>query len=132
LLQASSSSGALSGNMMVCLIWLVYVYQFWLDNKQSMLELIAKVHMGVKGLVVNSDGWGVGGATVSVKGIDKNVSTSTRGEYWRLLEPGYNYTLTASAPGFSNSDPVTVFVAGPEEGLPSTATVQHLFLRSLT
>ena len=58
-----------------------------------MVELIARVHMGVKGLVVNSDGWGVGGATVTVEGIDKNVTTSRRGEYWRLLLPGYNYTM---------------------------------------
>ena len=49
--------------------------------------------MGVKGLVVNSNGWGVAGATVLVEGIEKNVSASKRGEYWRLLLPGYNYTL---------------------------------------
>ena len=59
----------------------------------SMVELLARVHMGVKGLVVNSNGWGVAGATVSVEGIEKNVSASKRGEYWRLLLPGYNYTL---------------------------------------
>ena len=59
----------------------------------SMVELLARVHMGVKGLVVNSNGWGVAGATVLVEGIEKNVSASKRGEYWRLLLPGYNYTL---------------------------------------
>ena len=45
-----------------------------------MVELIARVHMGVKGLVVNSDGWGVGGATVTVEGIDKNVTGNRWGE----------------------------------------------------
>ena len=58
-----------------------------------MLELIARAHMGVKGLVVDEEGWGVAGATVTVDGIDKNITSSARGEYWRLLVPGQNYTL---------------------------------------
>ena len=70
--------------------------QHWLDNKDSMVALLSKSHMGVKGLVVNSIGWGVAGATVTVEGIDKNVTSSGRGEYWRLLVPGYNYTLVKS------------------------------------
>jgi len=107
------------------------LHQHWLDNKDSMVALLSKSHMGVKGLVVNSNGWGVAGATVTVEGIDKNVTSSGRGEYWRLLVPGYNYTLTASAPGFAPSQPVTVFVAEPEPGQPIRATVHHLFLKDL-
>ena len=58
-----------------------------------MVELLSRAHMGVKGLVVDSNGWGVARAIVTVEGIDKNITSSGRGEYWRLLVPGYNYTL---------------------------------------
>jgi len=107
------------------------LHKYWINNKQSMVELLARAHIGVKGLVVDSNGWGVAGAIVSVEGIEKNVTSSRRGEYWRLLLPGFNYTLMASAPGFSESDPVTVFVAEPEDGQHITATVQHLFLQKM-
>ena len=42
-------------------------------------------------------------------GIDKNVRTSSRGEYWRLLVPG-TYTVFARAEGFQPSLPEIVDV----------------------
>lgn len=43
-------------------------------------------------------GEGVKGIYVSVEEIRYNVTTSDRGEYWRLLMPG-NYTLVAQGYG---------------------------------
>jgi carboxypeptidase D len=43
---------------------------------------------GVRGVVRDRDGAGVAGAVVMVAGIEKNVTTTEKGEYWRLLAPG--------------------------------------------
>lgn len=42
---------------------------------------------------------GLEGIFVSVKEINYNVTTSSRGEYWRLLMPG-TYTLVAKGFGY--------------------------------
>lgn len=53
---------------------------------------------GVKGLVLNEHGDAVLDADVIVEGINHNVTTSNRGEYWRLLLPG-TYDIYAVAYG---------------------------------
>lgn len=42
------------------------------------------------------------GATIEVKGIDHDIYTSDRGEYWRLLNPG-KYLVRARAWGYVNN-----------------------------
>ncbi|XP_043214130.1 carboxypeptidase D-like [Amphibalanus amphitrite] len=71
----------------------------WSNNKEALLSYMEAVHMGVKGLVLDANNDPIHGAYVSVEGIDYNVTTTERGEYWRLLLPG-EYTLIASAVGF--------------------------------
>lgn len=56
------------------------------------------VHWGVKGVVMNDRGEAVLDADVVVEGIAHNVTTSNRGEYWRLLLPG-TYEMYAVAYG---------------------------------
>ena len=78
-----------------------YLNKEWERNKRSMLEYLKQVHRGVKGLVYTSyhdditkDELTVqSNAVVSVTNsggdlIRKQVSSSDRGEYWRLLMPG--------------------------------------------
>lgn len=70
--------------------------QEWLNNRNSLLNYLAAVHSGVKGLVIDQTGEPVSQAVISVDGIDNNVTTTTNGEYWRLLVAG-NYTLRVAA-----------------------------------
>ncbi|KAL3082721.1 hypothetical protein niasHS_010523 [Heterodera schachtii] len=66
----------------------------WAQNRFSLLAFMEAVHGGVKGLVHNEKDKPIANAMVSLVtgGTGKNVTTSTLGEYWRLLPPG-NYTL---------------------------------------
>lgn len=73
---------------------------YWEQNRRALLQFIHQVHTGVKGTVSDiGDGTGIPNATVSVQGIDHNITTAHTGDYWRLLTPG-TYTLTVSAPGY--------------------------------
>ena len=76
----------------------------WDNNRESLLQFLETADSGVKGLVLNSSGQPVAGATVGVLHDDddddeeawagKNVTSSSRGEYWRLLLPGrYNLRI---------------------------------------
>ena len=64
-----------------------------------------QVHRGVKGLVKDSSGKPVEGATVIVLRkndskwslLRKSVTTSSRGEFWRLLIPSEDFTWFAVA-----------------------------------
>ncbi|XP_040152516.1 carboxypeptidase D [Anopheles arabiensis] len=81
----------------------------WNKNKRSLLEYMKLVHVGVKGLVTDSAGYPIKDADVIVSGIDRNMRTSERGEYWRLLTPG-QYNVRVEAVGYYPSEPVTVQV----------------------
>ncbi|XP_056640520.1 carboxypeptidase D [Diorhabda sublineata] len=94
----------------------------WANNKESLLTFMESVHWGVKGLVRNEHGDAVLDADVVAEGIPHNVTTSNRGEYWRLLLPG-RYKMYAVAYGYQQSDPIEVIV---EEG---KTTVQNFTLK---
>lgn len=58
--------------------------------------------MGVKGIVSDSlTKTPIEGATLVVEGIRHNITTTNRGEYWRLSLPGV-YAITASAVGYES------------------------------
>ncbi|XP_076001312.1 carboxypeptidase Z isoform X2 [Genypterus blacodes] len=78
----------------------VELYPEWKRNKEALLSFMESVHRGLKGVVRDVDGNGIKGATVSVKGIRKDVTTAEDGDYWRLLNPG-THILTATAKGYS-------------------------------
>ncbi|XP_022710444.1 carboxypeptidase D-like isoform X2 [Varroa jacobsoni] len=74
--------------------------QEWNDNWRSLIGYMEQVHMGIKGLIRNRDSMApVKQATVAVEGIKHNVTSSLRGEFWRLLLPG-TYNITVTAPGY--------------------------------
>jgi len=84
----------------------------WRDNKEALIGYIELIHSGVKGTVVDKNGSRVSGATIKVSGIGKEMKTTQRGEFWRVLAPG-SYTVTAVGPGGRGaSKPERVSVGG--------------------
>uniref|UniRef100_A0A6P7FUX0 Carboxypeptidase D n=1 Tax=Diabrotica virgifera virgifera TaxID=50390 RepID=A0A6P7FUX0_DIAVI len=96
--------------------------QEWANNKEALLTFMESTHWGVKGLVRNENGDAVLDADVVVVGITHNVTTSNRGEYWRLLLPG-RYQMYAVAFGYQPSETLNVTV---EEG---KTVIQHFELK---
>ncbi|XP_067866654.1 carboxypeptidase D-like [Heterodontus francisci] len=75
--------------------------QYWGHNKQSLLEYMKLVHLGVKGQVMSSNGQPISGASVHIAGRTnlKAYNTTKDGEYFRLLVAGI-YQIEVSAPGY--------------------------------
>uniref|UniRef100_A0A3B4BJA9 Peptidase M14 domain-containing protein n=1 Tax=Periophthalmus magnuspinnatus TaxID=409849 RepID=A0A3B4BJA9_9GOBI len=69
----------------------------WEKNREAMLIFLEQVHRGIRGIVKDEQGNPIGNATISVEGVNHDVTT---GDYWRLLNPG-EYRVTARAEGFS-------------------------------
>lgn len=96
----------------------------WQKNKESLLSFTEAVHWGVKGLVTNKKGKPIQDANIIVQGINHNVTTTARGEYWRLLRPG-TYKISAAAYGYVYTHthlyynrPHTLMWAWPQSGAP--------------
>lgn len=77
--------------------------KYWATNIDSLIRFINAAHLGVHGFVLDQQGRPIVGATVSVLGISKNVTSHIAGDYWRLLTPNSFYTLTASKDGHHSS-----------------------------
>ncbi|XP_076646852.1 carboxypeptidase D svr isoform X1 [Halictus rubicundus] len=83
--------------------------EYWMLNKESLIKYFEQAHLGVKGLVRDINGHPIEAANIIVDGIDHNISTTNRGEYWRLLLPG-TYSIHAEAWGYQPSETVRVTV----------------------
>ncbi|XP_015114508.1 carboxypeptidase D [Diachasma alloeum] len=88
--------------------------EHWRLNKESLIKYLEQANIGFKGLVVDTEGRPIEAAQVGVDGINRNVTTTNHGEYWRLLLPG-EYDVYASAWGYKRSDfkKIRVEVGGP-------------------
>uniref|UniRef100_A0A8C6P349 AE binding protein 1 n=1 Tax=Nothobranchius furzeri TaxID=105023 RepID=A0A8C6P349_NOTFU len=85
----------------------------WEKNREAMLTFMEQVHRGIRGIVKDLQGNPIANATISIEGVNHDVTTAPAGDYWRLLNPG-EYRVTARAEGFS---PVTkLCVVGYESG----------------
>eukprot|EP00092_Neocalanus_flemingeri_P003992 GFUD01004298.1.p1 GENE.GFUD01004298.1~~GFUD01004298.1.p1 ORF type:complete len:512 (+),score=80.62 GFUD01004298.1:111-1646(+) len=105
--------------------------EFWKNNMYSILHFTSMAHMGIKGLVEDENGGRISNALVKVIGNAKFVTTSKRGEFWKLLSPG-NYTLGAIADGYNASDPISVYIPERRDGVPSAADIKRFQLKSAT
>nr|AMO02545.1 carboxypeptidase D [Tityus serrulatus] len=73
------------------------LFSEWKNNRDALLSYMEQIHMGIKGLVTDSEtGKGIERAFIIVEGIEHNVTTTKRGEFWRLLLPG-SYIITVQA-----------------------------------
>lgn len=81
----------------------------WKSNKESLIQYLEHVHMGIKGLVLDDDHRPIHGAKIVVNSIKQSVTTTERGEYWRLLAPG-KYIVYAEAWGYEPSETVNIEV----------------------
>ncbi|XP_029619355.1 inactive carboxypeptidase-like protein X2 isoform X3 [Salmo trutta] len=85
----------------------------WEKNREAMLTFMEQVHRGIRGVVKDKEGNPIPNATVSVEGVNHDVTTAVTGDYWRLLNPG-EYRVTVRAEGFT---PLTkLCVVGYEPG----------------
>merc|ERR1719225_469723 len=70
-----------------------------------MVRYLLKVHQGIKGHVMNSNGNIIPGAEIIVENNgkinEKIIKSSERGEYWRLLSPG-TYKIKAKFQDFES------------------------------
>jgi len=66
------------------------------------------------GIVTDAKGDPIGGAKIHVKGIDHEIVTTDRGEYWRLLVPG-DHELHVTASGFHPSEPKQINIRSTTE-----------------
>lgn len=83
--------------------------QYWLDNKNAIIKLMNATYTGVYGFVFDPNGDPISDAIISVENIDKNITTYQTGDYWRLLVPNHEYTITASKDGFETQT-VIIFI----------------------
>ncbi|RVE68463.1 hypothetical protein OJAV_G00092040 [Oryzias javanicus] len=85
----------------------------WEKNREAMLTFMEQVNRGIKGIVKDEQGNPIANATISVEGINHDVTTAPTGDYWRLLNPG-EYQVTARAEGYSSM--TKLCVVGYEPG----------------
>lgn len=72
----------------------------WNNNRESMLNYLEAVHIGIRGRVTDSVTGRPLRAVIRVEGINHPVySDSELGNYHRMLLPG-TYTIVATAPGY--------------------------------
>ncbi|XP_070572081.1 carboxypeptidase D-like isoform X2 [Ptychodera flava] len=85
----------------------------WENNKEALIAYSEEALRGVKGFVLDSvDQSAIPNATITVKGIDHDVTTAYFGDFWRLLLPG-KYSITASADGYQPETQNVEVIDGP-------------------
>ena len=77
--------------------------QYWKDNREALLAFIERVHTGIKGFVLEDGEAPIGNASIEVDGIHHNLVATTYGDYFRLLNPGKTYTVSALSPGYERA-----------------------------
>ncbi|CAH1776916.1 unnamed protein product [Owenia fusiformis] len=72
---------------------------FWHENLPSFLNSWKFVHRGIKGIISDSQGNPVPNAKVYIDKRKHPVTSTSKGEYWRVLLPG-TYTIRVEAEGY--------------------------------
>ncbi|XP_052273935.1 carboxypeptidase M-like isoform X3 [Dreissena polymorpha] len=81
---------------------------FWIKNKDALVNYLLLVHMGVKGYIRDKNNNSLDGAVLSIKGREfPRFRSKHGGQYFRLLMPG-EYTLNVSYKNHTESKQFTV------------------------
>jgi len=86
----------------------------WEYNKESLMTFLEQANTAVRGLVTDENGNPVHNAVIQVSDRSKDVTSTERGEFWRILVPG-KYRIKAIK-GDRQSDEVEVDVIEGYEG----------------
>ncbi|XP_034236718.1 carboxypeptidase D-like [Thrips palmi] len=87
---------------------------YWRDNRESLLKYLELTNMGLHGFVMDENNNAIQNADIVVQNIEKNITSTSRGEYWRLLSPG-NYVVHASAYGYQSTSPIPIAISSVDE-----------------
>jgi len=80
----------------------------WEYNKESLLTYLENTRGTLHGLVTDQDGNPVQGAAIQVRHKAKDILTTDRGEYWRLLVPGTYFVKAVLGDTQSDEKEVTI------------------------
>lgn len=73
---------------------------YWNQNKKPLLAFMGAAHMGVRGIVQDSNtGKAIPNARLKIRGREFSFRASRRGEFWRVLLPG-KYILEVGADNY--------------------------------
>lgn len=98
--------------------------EYWRYNKRALLNYIKEAHRGIKGTVKDSKtGSLLAGVTVSVTNRFHNTTTTSFGDYFRILLPGH-YDVIFQKAGYK-SEEIHVFV------LRSMAQIHNIVLHPI-
>ena len=89
----------------------------WENNKESLISFLESANSAVKGIVTDENGNPVEDAIIEVSDRSKDVTTTDRGEYWRILVPG-KYRMKAIK-GNTQSDEVEVNISDTDTEEPT-------------
>jgi len=90
--------------------------QYWMDNKESLLSYMEKVHTGIKGIVTDSLTGLPVEAYITILETGSGVSSDPDfGDYYKVISPGI-YNVLVSAPDFRDTLITNVYV----DTLPAT------------
>jgi len=84
--------------------------QFWLENRESLLAYMEKVHTGIKGIVKDITTRLPVDATITILETGSSVNTDPDfGDYYKIISPGI-YDVLVSAPDYRDTLITNVFV----------------------
>jgi len=84
--------------------------QFWLENRESLLAYMEKVHTGIKGIVKDITTRLPVDATITILETGSGVNTDPDfGDYYKVISPGI-YNMLVSAPDYKDTLITNVFV----------------------
>lgn len=64
------------------------MHRYWSDNKKPLIKYMLEVHRGIYGVVTDQNARPIQNATIQIKKLDHNVTSTESGDYWRILLPG--------------------------------------------